>query len=144
MPFSRYLVSYGVRSTYLLGLGLASIFCSVSEAQISIVNSGAGSNAVNVNGAYIQNFNTLPTTGTNAWTDNSTLPGWYAAYGTTDPTNIYTSLVSASPMYRTNFTNNVLYSLPQHFENNTSTSTYRALGFAPSGGVQGYTGLRFV
>jgi len=75
MPFSRYLVSYGVRSTYLLGLGLASIFCSVSEAQISIVNSGAGSNAVNVNGAYIQNFNTLPTTGTNAWTDNSTLPG---------------------------------------------------------------------
>jgi acetyl esterase/lipase len=47
-------------------------------------------------------------------------------------------------MYRMNFTNNVLYSLPQHFENNTSTSTYRSLGFSPSGGVQGYTGLRFV
>ena len=114
------------------------------QAQISITNSGAGSNAVNVNGAYIQNFNTLPTTGTNGWTNNSNLPGWYAAYGTTDPTNSYTSLVSTSPMYRTNFTNNVLYSLPQHFENNTTTSTYRALGFAPSGGVQGYTGLRFV
>jgi acetyl esterase/lipase len=127
-----------------MGVGLISIFGSISEAQISIVNFGAGSNAVNVNGAYIQNFNTLPTTGTNAWTDNSTLPGWYAAYGTTDPTNSYTSLVSTSPMYRTNFTNNVLYSLPQHFENNTSTSTYRSLGLSPSGGVQGYTGLRFV
>ena len=114
------------------------------QAQISITNSGAGSNAVNVNGAYIQNFNTLPTTGTNGWTNNSNLPGWYAAYGTTDPTNIYSSLVAASPMYRTNFTNNVLYSLPQHFENNTTASTYRALGFAPSGGVQGYSGLRFV
>jgi acetyl esterase/lipase len=127
-----------------MGVGLILIFSSISEAQISIVNSGAGSNAVNVNGAYIQNFNTLPTTGTNAWTDNSTLPGWYAAYGMTDPTNSYTSLACASPMYRTNFTNNVLYSVPQHFENNTSTSTYRALGLAPSGGVQGYTGLRFV
>jgi acetyl esterase/lipase len=135
-PFSDFLVIIVTLIGLLGGSNL--------QAQISITNSGASSNAVNVNGAYVQNFNSLPVTGTNSWTDNTTLPGWYAAYGTTDPTNSYTSLVSASPMYRTNFTNNVLYSLPQHFENNTSTSTYRALGFAPSGGVQGYTGLRFV
>ncbi|NCY22492.1 hypothetical protein EBX31_11140, partial [bacterium] len=144
MHFLKGLSQFRSLLSPILGLGTLFVFCSLSDAQISIVNSGAGSNAVNVNGAYIQNFNSLPATGTNVWADNSTLPGWYAAYGTTDPTNSYASLVSASPMYRTNFTNNVLYSLPQHFENNTSTSTYRALGFAPSGGVQGYTGLRFV
>lgn len=37
--------------------------------------------------SYLQNFDTLPATGTAGttftWTDNSTLPGWYAALGTT-------------------------------------------------------------
>ncbi|NCW17970.1 MAG: hypothetical protein EBW39_01900 [Betaproteobacteria bacterium] len=113
-------------------------------AQISIVNSGAGSNAVNVTGAYVQSFNSLTNAGTNTWTDNSTLPGWYAAYGVTDPTNSYASLVAVAPMYRTNFTNTILYSVPQHFDNNTTNSSYRALGFNPSGGTNGHAGLRLV
>src|SRR5688572_22096635 len=30
---------------------------------------------------YTQNFNTLPTTGSTTWNDNSTVPGWYADNG---------------------------------------------------------------
>ena len=133
-----------MRPASFLGLGLTFAFCSISEAQISIVNTGAGSNAVNFTGAYVQSFNGLTNAGTNTWTDNSTVPGWYAAYGTNDPTNSFGSLIAAAPMYRTNFTNTVLYSVPQHFDNNSTNSTYRALGFNPSGGTNGHAGLRMV
>jgi|GEM_PF-828168 len=124
-------------------LGLLIFAAQAVVGQVSITNS-TGSNSVSLSGAYVQNFNSLPTTGTNPWTNNSTLPGWYANYGTTDPTNTYANLVCAAAMYRTNFSNSVLYSVPQHFDNNTSSSSYRALGFTPSGGIQGNTGLRFV
>src|SRR5258705_2111607 len=30
-------------------------------------------------GAYVENFDSLSTTGVTAWTDNQTLPGWYAS-----------------------------------------------------------------
>ena len=133
-----------IRSARWPGVFLFFCLSFPSFAQISIVNSGAGPNAVNVTGAYVQNFNSLTNAGTNLWTDNSTLPGWYAAYGVTDPTNSYTSLLAAGPMYRTNFINTILYSLPQHFDNNTTNSNYRALGFNPSGGTNGHAGLRLV
>jgi autotransporter-associated beta strand protein len=45
---------------------------SVPALHAQIVLSGSGT--------YTQNFNTLPTSGTsNAWTDNTTIEGWYAA-----------------------------------------------------------------
>ena len=59
MTFPRQLGWFALRSAYLVQLGFPLLFCSVGEAQISIVNSGAGSNAVNVAGAYVQNFNSL-------------------------------------------------------------------------------------
>ena len=134
-----------MRPASFLGLGLTFAFCSISEAQISIVNSGAGSNAVNVTGWYVQNFNSvLPTTNTTGWTNNVTLPGWIAVTGSANPTNAYTNIVGtfASP---TNTVAGTLYSVPQHFDNNTPNSAYRAIAMAPSGGTgPGHLVLRFV
>ena len=49
-------------------------------AQITIVDSGAAGNQVNLAGTYTQNFDTLPTPppGGTDWINNSTLPGWYS------------------------------------------------------------------
>lgn len=43
-------------------------FAAVSSAQL----------ALNATGTYLQNFNTLPTSGTIPWVNNTTLAGWYA------------------------------------------------------------------
>jgi hypothetical protein len=114
------------------------------QAQIVIFSSGASGNAVNTGGAYVQNFNSLPAIGTNPWSNNSTLSGWYAATGVTEPGTDYTTIVSSSPNISGNPAG-ALYSMPQHFDNNTPTSGYRALGFAPSGATgNGHAALRFL
>ena len=46
-------------------------------SQITIVSSGASGNQVNIGSAYTQDFNTLPSSGSVSWTDNSTIAGWY-------------------------------------------------------------------
>jgi hypothetical protein len=62
---------------------------------------------------YTQNFNTLPTTGSATWSDDSTIPGWYA-----QRTGTGTSIVASSgPSTQGN-----LYSY------GTGTQTDRALG----------------
>jgi uncharacterized protein len=55
-------------------------FLPSTEAQISIVDSGATGNQVNLDGAYTQSFDTLANTNTAPvpWVNNGTLPGWYA------------------------------------------------------------------
>ena len=49
-------------------------FVNLSQGQVSLTGNGV---------AYTQNFNTLPAgaSGAFAWTDNITLPGWYAGTG---------------------------------------------------------------
>lgn len=49
-----------------------------AQAQIKIVASSPGSNEVALGEAYTQTFDSLPASGSVTWTDNSTLPGWYA------------------------------------------------------------------
>lgn len=87
------------------------ILTSLTQAQI----------AINTTGLYIQDFNTLPTSGTlNPWTNNVTLPGWYAqrAVGVLD---ISTSAGST--------TTGALYSY------GTGTTSERALGSIGSSGT---------
>jgi hypothetical protein len=49
-------------------------------AQIAIVNSGATGSQINLGQTYTQNFDSLANTGTasSSWTNNQTLPAWYA------------------------------------------------------------------
>ncbi len=50
-------------------------------AQITIVDSGATGNQVNLGGTYSQNFDSLPSStphGGNDWVNNVTIPGWYS------------------------------------------------------------------
>lgn len=59
-------------------LSLAGLFGLASFVQAQVI--------INTTGLYPQNFNTLPLSGTTAWGNNATLPGWYAqrAVGTLD------------------------------------------------------------
>lgn len=51
----------------------------ICAAAVSFCAAAAFGQVSYTGGAYTQDFDTLPTTGTaNAWTNNSTLPGWYA------------------------------------------------------------------
>ncbi|MFM6171417.1 MAG: hypothetical protein ACKPB4_04655, partial [Sphaerospermopsis kisseleviana] len=115
------------------------------QAQVSITNANPASNAVVLGGWYVQNFNgVLPTNGSAGWTNNTSLPGWVAATGVSNPTNAYTNIVATFPS-PTNTTAGTFYSVPQHFENNTSNSSYRSIAMAPSGGTgPGHLALRFV
>lgn len=118
---------------------------SMGWAQISITGGPASSNSVPVTGWYVQSFNgVLPATNTVGWTNNATLPGWIAATGVSNPTNAYTNIVATFPS-PTNTVAGTFYSVPQHFDNNTSNSAYRAIALAPSGGTgPGHLALRFV
>ncbi|MBJ7422909.1 MAG: tandem-95 repeat protein [Akkermansiaceae bacterium] len=49
-----------------------------AHAQINVVAANPASDGVALGETYIQNFNTLPTSGSLAWADNTTLKGWYA------------------------------------------------------------------
>jgi uncharacterized protein len=66
-------------------------FLPSSEAQISIVDSGATGNQVNLGAAYTQSFDTLANTNTAPvpWVDNDTLDGWYAYRNSTGPVHAY-------------------------------------------------------
>lgn len=61
------------RSLCLLALFNASV-----QAQIRIVAGSPGSDDVALGASYVQNFNSLPVSGSLTWADNSILPGWYA------------------------------------------------------------------
>ncbi|QYM77803.1 immunoglobulin domain-containing protein [Horticoccus luteus] len=58
----------------------ATIATSAAAADIVIVNTGATADRTYSLGgtAYTQNFDTLPSSGTFAWVNDSTLPGWHA------------------------------------------------------------------
>ncbi len=49
-----------------------------AHAQIHIVASNPGAHEVALGAGYLQDFNRLPATGSLAWKDNTSLPGWYA------------------------------------------------------------------
>lgn len=95
-----------------------------------------------VGSVYSQNFDTLPSTGSNAtWTNNSTLPGWYLVISTgAAPTLIGVNNGSS--------TTGMFYSY------GAVDNSERALGGlgsggayfgnATSGGVAGYWGVRFL
>jgi endonuclease/exonuclease/phosphatase family metal-dependent hydrolase len=78
-------------------------------------------------GTYTQNFDALASTGTaNPWTDNVTLPGWYAA---TNLTSIKSGTVTLYNAGTGSSTAGALYSFGD------SGSTDRALGSLASGGL---------
>lgn len=88
--------------------------------------------SISLSSPYTQNFDTLATSGTaNPWTNDSTLPGWYAAQQN-----------GALTTYRAgdgSTTNGALYSF------GTGTNTERALGSVSSGTpVTIFYGARFV
>lgn len=81
-------------------------------------------------GSYSQNFDSLPSTGTNAWSNNSTLLGWYAG---TDVTAGMTSLIAGSG----SSTTAGFYTFGVAGENPV---TDRALGFVTSNAFTGSAG----
>lgn len=76
-----------------IAVAAALAFPLSGRAQV-ILSTVAGANT------YTQNFNTLPSTGNPAWTDNSTLPGWYA---TTATTGGFTGQIVATSGANSNF-----------------------------------------
>ena len=86
-------------------------FASSATAQVSLTTVGS---------TYSQNFDTLPTSGSATWTNNSTIPGWYQARTGTGTTIVANDGSSNAGN---------LYSY------GTGTSTDRALGSVGSGGA---------
>ncbi len=107
---------------------------TLARAQITIVSGSPASNQVGVGGTYLQKFNTLPTSGSSAWSDGVTLPGWIVRKGpgTGVADNTAFASIVANSAAPSNTTAGLLYSMPQHFADNIATSTYRALAAAPS------------
>ena len=130
------------------GNSLVLIYSPASVAgagPISIASTAGAPNSVAPGQWYEQRFNggTLPATGALPWTNNITLPGWYAATGAVNPTNNYTNIVAAFPS-PTN-SGGPLFSVPQHFDNNTPDSSFRSIAVAPSGASgPAHLALRFV
>jgi endonuclease I len=86
------------------------------------VSTGAStSTSISGAGYYLQDFNSLPSSGTTSWTDDATLSGWYAQRSVTNTTTI----VSSNGGSRTG----ALYSF------GTTGSTDRALGSVGSSGT---------
>lgn len=104
-----------MKTTHLLGLISACLVggAALGEAQV-ILDTTAGSHT------YSQNFNTLPSTGNPAWTDNSTLSGWY---GTPATTSTFAGLIVATTGANGNFLGSF----------GSSSATDRALGANPGG-----------
>jgi uncharacterized protein len=65
---------------FCLLTALCLVFLPAAEAQVSIVDSGATGSQMNLDGVYMQAFDTLAYTNTAPvpWTNNETLAGWYA------------------------------------------------------------------
>ncbi|MFM6174490.1 MAG: alpha/beta hydrolase fold domain-containing protein, partial [Sphaerospermopsis kisseleviana] len=90
----------------------------------------AGTNQVALGEVYVQGFNALPTSGSISWTNNSTVPGWYA--------NMTRGQVSTGKMVATSISNisavaagSVGTGATLNSLANTNTSD-RALGGTPS------------
>ena len=101
-----------VVTSTLLSVGL---FLESASAQVSI-NSLPG-------GSYTQNFDSLGNSGTNNWTDNSTLPGWYAAKTNAGTPSSFTNYIAGTG----SGTAGALYSF------GAAGSSERALGSLASG-----------
>lgn len=93
----------------------AGLFIYSASAQISISSLSGGT--------YTQNFDALASSGTNNWTDNSTLPGWYAAKTNTGTPSSFSNYVAGTG----SGTAGALYSF------GASGSSERALGSLASG-----------
>ena len=90
-------------------------------------------------GAYVQDFDTLPASGSGTWTDNSTLLGWYANFtlgqvSTGKMVATTTSSISAVAVGAAGG-GATLNSL------GTSGSSNRALGGTPSAYTTGSSGI---
>jgi FlaG/FlaF family flagellin (archaellin) len=107
-----------MKKTLLAILGLAAVSLAGVNAQVVITNSS--------NFTYSQNFDTLPTSGNNTWTDNSTIPAWYSSR-----TSILggTGSVSTAGLWS---------------YGSSSNSTDRALGFLSSGTLGGNFSVVFL
>lgn len=117
------------------GLATLSLLAvAAAHAQVAIVSGSAGPAQVSVSGVYVQQFNSLPVSGTTSWANQASLPGWLATQGPGDVMGDATAFeqIVASYPYPLNTNPGTLYSVPQHFEDNVPTSTYRALAAAPS------------
>jgi endonuclease/exonuclease/phosphatase family metal-dependent hydrolase len=104
-------------------LVVAIIWVSNSTAQISMSN-----------GPYSQNFDSLAASGSsNPWTDNATLPGWYAAKGS-----------SAATTYSAGTGTSGTGSIYSFGTNGVNSASDRALGSLASSGNTYAFGVRFV
>ena len=111
-------------------LVLANLYTCYS--QITIVSSGATGNQVNVGSAYTQNFNSLPSSGSLGWSDNSSIAGWYV----TDEKN-KTSVTIESGTGSSTAGNSYSFG--------SSSSSERAMGYLGSGSQDYYNcALRLV
>ena len=116
---------------------LALALVTYAHAQILIVTQSPGPGAIGIRASYGQDFNSLANAApgkSTPWEDNRTVPGWYAAVAcgenTTTPLNVLVTSATgpANP-------SGTLFSVAQHFDtlnNNSPTSTWRALGAMPS------------
>ncbi|MBJ7258527.1 MAG: immunoglobulin domain-containing protein [Chthoniobacterales bacterium] len=108
-----------------------------AKAQIAIVANNATNGQVALGETFVENFNSLPTNGTVAWTNNSTLRGWYA--------NLTRGQVSTGNMVATSITNISAVAAGSVGGSATlnslaaSTATNRALGGTPSAYASGST-----
>ncbi len=119
----------------LLLLALA----ATAQAQIKIVTSTPATDEVALGETYVQNFNTLPVSGSVSWVDNTTLKGWYA--------NLTTGQVSTNNMVATGIgtisavnTGSVGGSATLN-SLGSSGSTGRALGGTPSAFASGSSNI---
>ena len=104
-----------LKRTRLAVLAVVVLFATTAVAQVSLTTLGSPST---------QNFDSLASSGTPAWTDNSTLPGWYSQFTavTTNPTTYATGTGTS--------TTGALYSFGVA---GTNPVTDRALGSLASG-----------
>ena len=84
-------------------------------------------------GTYVQNFNSLAGSGTVNWTNNITLPGWYAAKGNADGTTYIGGSGTAAT--------GSLYSFGT---NGVNPASDRALGSVASTSTAYAYGVRFI
>lgn len=107
---------------------------SLSYAQITIVSGPADADQMSLDGTYTQNFDALGSS-SGTWSDNLTLPGWYASLSNATAVTPHTAYTASSGG---GTTSTLLYSF------GASGSSERALGATPSLGNFLVIGLRLV
>jgi len=104
--------------------------------QITVAPEPTSPGQIGLGKSYEQDFNSLPraTPGTTTpWENNITLRGWYAFSGNATSSAAYTICTSGAT--GTVSAKEGLFSMAQHFDtvnNNSATSTWRALGVMPA------------